>query len=125
DQIRRVSPGMQRQKFVFNLSRKQYDRQFGSDYAKPHGFARFLGLVYHLVPKIGPFRSLSFSVPSPEAERLFLESFVSTRERFRESLDALRANRLQLPHTDFDPGQPPARREYALADPTYDERLDR
>src|ERR1041384_1152411 len=99
DEIVKVTPGMQRQQFVFTLPRKQYDKEFGSDYAKPHGFARFLAVVYHLVPKIGPFRSLSFSVPTPEAERLFLESFISTSERFRQSLVALRAGRLRLPNT--------------------------
>ncbi len=125
DQIAKVTPGIQRKTFVFNLSRKQYDKEFGSDYAKPHGFARFLALVYNLVPKIGPFRSLSFSVPTPEAERLFLESFTTTRERFRKSLDELRAGRLSLPNTDFDTGQPTARGEYPLADATYDELLDR
>jgi hypothetical protein len=125
EQILKVTPGMRRQKFVFNLSRRRYDKEFGSDYAKPHGFARFLALVYNLVPKVGPFRSLSFSVPSPEAERLFLESFVSTRDRFRESLDALRAGRLHLPNTDFDTGRPTARGEYSLADDTYDDLLDK
>jgi hypothetical protein len=125
EQILKVTPGMRRQKFVFNLSRRRYDKEFGNDYAKPHGFARFLALVYNLVPKVGPFRSLSFSVPSPEAERLFLESFVSTRDRFRESLDALRAGRLHLPNTDFDTGRPTARGEYSLADDTYDDLLDK
>jgi zinc dependent phospholipase C len=125
DQIVKVTPGMQREKFVFNLPRKQYDKEFGSDYAKPHGFARFLAVVYHLVPKIGLFRSLSFSVPTPEAERLFLESFIRTSERFRHSLDALRAGRLRLPNTNFDTGQPTARGEYSLADITYDELLDK
>jgi Zinc dependent phospholipase C len=125
DQIVKVTPGMQRKTFVFNLPRKQYDKEFGGDYEKPHGFARFLGVVYKLVPKIGPFRSLGFLVPTPEAERLFLESFTSTRERFRDSLDALRAGRLRLPNTDLDTGRPTARGEYSLADETYDRLLDK
>ena len=125
DEIVKVTPGMQREKFVFNLPRQQYDKEFGADYAKPHGFARFLALVYYLVPKIGPFRSLSFSVPTPEAERLFLDSFTATKERFRQSLDALQAGRLRLPNTDFDTGKPTARGEYSLADATYDELLDK
>jgi len=125
EQIERVTPGIQRRTFVFNLPRKQYDKEFGVDYAKPHGLARFLAVVYRLVPKIGPFRSLSFSVPTPEAERLFLESFINTRERFRQSLDALRAHRLRLPNTDFDTGKPTVRGEYPLADATFDELLDK
>jgi len=124
-EIVRVAPGMQRKTFVFNLQRKDYDKEFGTDYAKPHGFARLLGVVYHIMPKIGPFRSLGFSVPTAEAERLFLASFTETRERFRESLEATRAGRLRLPNTDFDTGRPTTRGEYSLADSTYDELLDK
>jgi hypothetical protein len=122
-EIVKVTPGMQRKTFVFNLPRQQYEKEFGSDYSKPHGFARFLGVVYHLVPKIGPFRSLGFSVPTAEAERLFLASFTDTREHFRASLNAERDGRLTLANTNFDTGKPTARGEYSLADATYDELL--
>src|SRR5205085_586936 len=105
--------------FVFNLKRRQYDREFGADYEKAHGFARFLGVVYELLPKVGPFRALSFSVPSAEAERLFLESFTTARERFRDSLTAVSAGRLDLVNTNFDTGARTVRGEYALADDTY------
>ena len=87
----KVIPGAKKETVVFNLRREQYEKEFGADYEKPHGFARFLAWIYRLIPKIGPFRALSFSVPTPEAERLFLESFTSTREHFKQSLDALSA----------------------------------
>ena len=125
DAILEVAPGMAREKFVFNLTRQEYDRQYGDDYAVPHGFARFIAFVYNLVPKIGPFRSLGFSVPTPEAERLFLASFTSTREHYRQSLDALKNQRLRLANTDFDTGRPTAKGEYSLADRTYDELLEK
>jgi len=79
--------------------------------------------MYRLIPKIGPFRALSFSVPPPEAERLFLTSFTATRERFKQSLDAVSAANLHLVNTDFDTGKPTALGEYALADETYDDLL--
>jgi len=123
EEIEKVMPGVERSKFVFNLSRQEYEKEFGADYAKPHGFAKFISLIYSIVPKIGPFRSLSFDVPTPEAERLFLVSFKATRERFAESLSALRSGRLNLPNTDFDTGKPTARGEYPLADETYDQLL--
>ena len=84
-------PGAKKERVVFNLRRGEYEKRFGTDYEKPHGFARFLSWIYTLIPKIGPFRILKFSVPTPEAERLFLESFTSTREHFKQSLDALSA----------------------------------
>jgi Zinc dependent phospholipase C len=123
DEIRKVIPGVKRETVVFNLRRQQYEKEFGAAYEKPHGFARFLAFIYHLIPKIGPFRAFSFSVPTPEAERLFLESFTTTREHFRQSLDAVSAGHLDLRNTDFDTGQPTRRGEYALADDTYDELL--
>ena len=123
DAIRNVIPGAQKTTVVFNLRRREYEREFGADYEKAHGFARFLGFMYRLIPKIGPFRALSFSVPTPEAERLFLTSFTATRERFKQSLDAVSAANLHLVNTDFDTGKPTALGEYALADETYDDLL--
>jgi hypothetical protein len=125
DEIQRVIPSARKETVVFNLSGKQYDKQYGTDYEKPHGFARFLGWIYKLIPKIGPFRVFSFSVPTPEAERLFLDSFTSTREHFRQSLDALRAANLHLVNADFDTGLPTAMGEYTLADETYDKLLEK
>jgi len=125
EQIEQVTPGIEKTRFVFNLSRRAYEQEYGTDYARPHGFGRFVGFVYALVPKIGPFRTLSFRVPTPEAERLFLESFLSTRERYRGYLEALRAGRLSLANLDLDTGRPTARGEYTLADETYAKLLDK
>jgi hypothetical protein len=123
EEIEKVIPGVQKKTFVFNLKRGEYEKEYGADYAKPHGFSRFLGFVYSVTPKVGPFRALSFTVPTKEAEKLFLDSFTSTREHYKQSLDALSAGRLQLVNTDFDTGQPARRGEYSLADETYDELL--
>jgi hypothetical protein len=125
EQIEQVTPGVSETKFVFNLDRREYEKEFGTDYAKPHGLARFIGFIYKLVPKIGPFRTLSFTVPTPEAERLFLDSFVSTRERFRRSLESVRNGRLNLANVNLDTARVTARGEYTLADETYDELLDK
>jgi hypothetical protein len=123
DDIQKVVPNAKKEKVVFDLKRGQYEKEFGADYEKPHGFARFLGFIYRLIPKIGPFRTLSFSVPTPEAERLFLDSFAIAKERYRQSLAASSAGRLNLVNTDFDTGRPTRRGEYSLADDTYDELL--
>ena len=125
EEILKVTPGRRRESFVFHLTRREYDRQFGADYAKPHGFARFLGFIYRLIPKIGPFRSLRFSVPTPEAERLFLQSFTATREHFRDLLVESRDAEWYLANVDLDTGQTASSGEYALANATYDELLDK
>jgi hypothetical protein len=125
EEIEKLNPGAAQEKFVFNLSRQEYDKAYGTEYQKPSLLARFLGVLYKLVPKVGPLRPLQFKAPSQEAEALFLASFKGTRERFRAALDALGRGRLDLPNTDFDTGKPSAHGEYSLADATYAELLDR
>jgi hypothetical protein len=125
DEIAKIRPGVAREKFVFNLSRQDYERAFGTQYLKPGVLARFLAFLYKLLPKIGPLRPLQFKAPTAEAEALFLESFKSTRDRYGAALAALGRGRLDLANTDFDTGKPSAHGEYALADDTYAELLHR
>jgi hypothetical protein len=124
-EIEKLVPGAAREKFVFNLSPQDYERAYGSEYQKPGLLARVLGFLYKLLPKIGPLRPLEFKAPTPEAEKLFLDSFKATRDRFRAALDALGRGRLDLANTDFDTGKPSAHGEYELADETYADLLDR
>jgi hypothetical protein len=125
DVINKAAPGATRQQFVFNLNRQDYEKQFGARYKKPNMLIRILAFLYHLVPRFGPFSVLTFKPPTPEAEKLFVDSFQQARDRFHQSLDALAAGRLTLPNTDFDTGKPTLRGEYALADDTYDHLLDK
>ena len=121
EQIRKTTPGALRDAFVLTLPKQAYEKEYGTDYAKPHGLARVLGWLYVLVPKIGPLRPLAFKVPTPEAESLFLVSLTRTRERFGESLAALRNGRLALVNINLDTGRPSAPGEYELADKTHAE----
>jgi Zinc dependent phospholipase C len=125
EEIQKLNPGAAEEKFIFNLSRPEYDKAYGTQYQKPSLLARFLALLYTLLPKVGPLRPLQFKAPTKEAEALFLESFKGTRERYRAALDALGRGRLDLPNTNFDTGKPSAHGEYTLADDTYAELLHR
>jgi len=125
EEIERLTPGVQQSAFVYRYSRQQFEREFGGDYRRPGFFARFLAFVYRLLPKIGPLRPLSFKTPTPEAERLFADSFKDTRARYGAALDQVRRGQLNLANTDFDTGKPRAFGEYALADETYAELLRR
>jgi hypothetical protein len=121
EQIQKNTPDILREQFVLSLPREAYEKEYGKDYRKPSGFARVLGFLYRLLPKIGPLRPLAFKVPTPEAEALFLESLKRTRERFGAALTELRRGALQLPNLNLDTGQPEARGVYPLADETYRE----
>jgi len=121
EQIQKVTPGEIREKFVLTLKPGDYEQRYGTDYKKPGFFARLIGVLYKIVPKIGPLRPLAFKVPNEEAERLFLDSLARTRARYSTELTNLRAGRLQLPNLDFDTGKPISPGEYKLADETLAE----
>ena len=119
-EILTLSPQMQEAKFVFHLTHREYVQAYGDRFAKPKWWARFFGVLFKLLPKFGPFKPLAFKVPTPEAERLFLDSFAETQRRYRESLADVGARRLMLPNRDLDTGYPTALGEYTLADKTYE-----
>jgi hypothetical protein len=125
EKIEKLTPGVTQETFVYSMTRQQYEQQFGVDYRKPGTLARVLAFLFKLIPKVGPFRPLAFKAPTPEAEQLFLDSFSRTRDRYRELVVALRDRPPDLANTDIDTGKPAVHGEYALADETYAELLDK
>jgi hypothetical protein len=122
-EIEQQTPGITRQAFVYTLSPREYDREFGTRYRKPGFFARVLAFVLKIVPKVGPMRPLAFEPLTPEVERLFAESVSSAHSRYRALLQELRAGKLSLGDTDFDTGRAPTFGVNALADETNAELL--
>jgi hypothetical protein len=125
EEIERLTPNVQESAFVYTYTRRQYEQEFGSNYRRRSFLARVIAFVYKLLPKIGPLKPLSFRTPTPEAEKLFADSFKDTRARFAAALDAVARGRLDLQNTDFDTGKSAREGEYALADETYAELLHR
>ena len=125
DEIEKLAPNVQQSAFVYTYTRQQYEKDFGAEYRRPGIFARFFVWVVRVMPKIGPFKALAFRTPTPEAEKLFTDSFKTSRDRYRMLLAAVRSNQLDLRNTDFDTGQPTHRGEYKLADETYAELASR
>jgi hypothetical protein len=118
EQIQKTTPGAVRQQFVLTLPRTAYEQEYGKDYRKPSVLARLIGMLYAILPKIGPLRPLAFKVPTPDAERLFLESLRRTRERFGVALRSLPRGDLRLPNVNMDTGKPVVPGQYPLADET-------
>jgi hypothetical protein len=117
--IRKNDPGMTRTKFLYNMSRSSYEKDWGKDYERPGIGARFLSCLFRILPKVGPFKSLGFKTPGPDAELLFEKSFNKTVEQDKADLSALAAGTLKLPDRDLDTGAPAHLGEYELADTTY------
>jgi len=117
--IETLQAGITRHRYVYRISMDAYQKDWGNQYRRPGFFARFLGFLFRLVPKIGPFKAFSFKVPPPAAEKLFLASFDDTVQRYRELLAAVGADRLQLVNENFDTGKPARFGDYRLADQAY------
>jgi hypothetical protein len=105
--------------FIYRYTRKQYEQEFGAKYRKPGLLARFVGLLYRMLPKFGPLRPLRFKTPSPEAERLFSASFRETRARYaaadRDRQRHYRPRQHRLGHGQAEcPGRVRARRPDVL-----------
>jgi hypothetical protein len=121
DEVRTLRPGIDESSFVYSINRQDYERQFGTTYRKPGFLARFIVFVVKILPKVGPLSPLAFRLPTPEAERLFIQSFVVVRERYGALLNLTRRNALNLQNTDFDTGRVTMRGEYPRADQAYAE----
>jgi hypothetical protein len=124
DQILASTPAITERDFVYSMTRRQYEDAFGTTYRKPGLLARFVLMIFKIIPKFGPFKPLAFEPLTPETERMFRESFTATCNRYRASLRALGTAQLALSDLDLDTGQPSARGANPLADETYSVLLD-
>jgi hypothetical protein len=115
----RETPNFAKQKFLYRLSRSDYEKQWGKDYVKPGPGTRILSTLLRYMPRIGPFKGLAFKSPTPQTEDLYFKSINTTVDQYRAFLEAVRADTLVLPNCDFDTGNPTKAAEYSLTDDAY------
>jgi hypothetical protein len=68
---------------------------------------------------------LAFRPPSPEAEKLFMQSFNTIVDQYSAGLKALGNRSLELVNTDFDTGRRTAPGDYKKADEAYADLLEK
>jgi acyl carrier protein phosphodiesterase len=112
------TPSSSKRRFIYNLSRAQYEREWGKDYRQPGFSEKAIGVILRLLPKIGPLRSLAFKIPTPAMENLYFKSMNQTVEDYRKRLRQAGEGTLQLSNTDCDTGRASRLGEYALTDAT-------
>ena len=118
-------PGITKQKFLFNLSRSSYEREWGTEYHRPGIRTRLVSFVLRIVPKSGPFKGLAFRAPTPEVEKMFMASFNATVDSYRVLLANVDAGHSELLNDNFDVGAPTPAGQYLGADLAYDKLLGR
>jgi zinc dependent phospholipase C len=113
------TPDFAKQKFLYRLSRSNYEKEWGKDYVKPGLGTRILSTLLRYMPKIGPFKGLAFKSPTPQTEDLYIKSINTTVDQYRVFLEEVRTDTLVLPNCDLDSGNPTRVAEYSLTDETY------
>ncbi len=123
--IVRETPNFSKKKFLYKLSRSDFEKEWGKDYRRPGIGARIMAFLFRLIPKVGPFKAINFKVPTTETESLFVKSMDATTDAYQRILDQLRTGFVPLDNRDCDTGHLTIAGEYELADRAYADLLDR
>jgi len=117
--LMRETPNFAKRRFLYRLSRSNYEKEWGKDYVKPSVGTRILSTLLRYMPRIGPFKGLAFSNPTRQTEDLYINSINTTVDQYRRLLEDVGTDTLVLPNCDLDSGQPTKAAEYSLADNAY------
>lgn len=123
-ELRKVNKRIRRRDYIYKESKTEFEAQYGTHYERPGFGARILAGIIQILPKVGKLKSLKFIAPTPEAQRIFSQSFHETVVNYAQMLSRQTATIGQAPHlpnVDFDTGHPTKIGEYPLADRTYGE----
>ena len=122
-EIMKNEPTVSRAQFMYNIDRTSYEKEWGHTYEHPGFRARLLAVIVRVMPRIGPFRSLAFKVPTPQTEKMFEDSYDASVTRDRATYVEAKTGTLKIANRDLDTGKPVHPGEYALTDRTYDKLL--
>src|SRR5208283_468429 len=115
----REEPTFSKRKFLYRLSRSDYEKNWGKEYTRPGPGTRVLSVSLHYMPKIGPFKAMAFKNPTPKTEEMYFKSINTSVDQYRAFLEELRTDSLRLPNVDLDTGKKTKPGEYTLTDDSY------
>jgi len=113
------TPSFAKKKFLYRLSRSEYEKEWGKDYKKDGFKTRMFSVLLRYMPKIGPFKALAFNTPTQQTEEMYFKSINTTVDQYRIFLEQVRTDSLEIANCDFDTGQETKAAEYSLTDDTY------
>jgi hypothetical protein len=119
------SPSFAKKKFLYRLSRSDYEKEWGKDYKKDGFKTRLFAVFLRYMPKVGPFKALAFNSPTPQTAEMYFKSINTTVDQYRIYLQQVRAGSLELTNSDFDTGKETKAAEYSLTDESYAKLLGR
>jgi hypothetical protein len=117
------TPNFDKKKFLYYISRKQFEKEWGKEYRKPGVGTRILAFFLRVVPKVGPFSALAFKIPTQKTEDMYIKSVNVTVEDYSKRLHDTRVQDLKLANKDCDTGLDTKAGEYSLTDKAYERLL--
>jgi hypothetical protein len=117
--IQGLDPEMTPAGFVYDLSREDFESEFGRIYAEPGYFARFFGFLVKLVPDVGPLKRTVLKPLPPEAQQRYTAALDRAVARYREKVAVVPRKQLDLPEQNLDTAKPIVFGDYEPADDAY------
>jgi len=114
-----------RKKFLYHLSRADYQKHFGTRYRRPGIFARLLAFLLKLIPNFGALRALGYKNPTPQTEDLYFKSMNDVVEQYRRLVNQAETEQFSFPNRNLDTGELVKAGEYRLGDEAYGELVRR
>jgi hypothetical protein len=125
DDLLKENPGLTRNKFIYNINRSSFEKNWSNKYQKPGFGTQVLALFIRLIPKVGPFKALAFHPPTPATETMFMASFNATLTNYTQMVaDQKQKGHAELKDDNFDTGTVTGPGDYPMADHAYAELLD-
>jgi hypothetical protein len=119
--IRKLDPEATPAGFVFDMSREDFEEQFGDAYERPGYFARSVAFLGNLVPNVGPLKRLPYKPLPEDAQQRFELALDRAVARYRNAVRD--ARRPRLPNETLDTGKPTRPGAYEPADRAYAQLL--
>jgi len=119
DDILQSKPGITRSQFLFTMTRSSYEREWGKQYDRPSRGERTLAVLMKLLPPVGPLKTLKFKMPTPDVEKLFMQSFDRSTAQYRATSDGAKLDALHLENKNYDVGVITPAGVYKLNDDTH------
>ncbi len=124
DVIVKDTPNFDKKKFLYCLSRSNYEHEWGTVDRKPGIGTRILAFFLKVIPKVGPFKAVNFKIPTQQTEDMYIKSVDATIQNYGNLLQEVKSGKLELPNRDCDTGRETRAAEYGLTDKTYARLID-
>lgn len=114
--IHKLDPEVTPAGFVYDLSRHDFEQQFGKTFREPGYFAKFIAFFVKLVPNVGPFKRMVYKPLPPQSIELFNAGLEHSIERYRTTIAGLRSGKVAFADDNLDTGKTTHAGQYKPAD---------